>query len=335
MATSHCLVTWSISHHLTPQEDKAWNEWVAQQGPVFNHTAFAQACRCIGFIPRYAIESDHSRAIFYTKSVGPAWLKLEWVVFFSEPSYPPEISEAAKTIHARALIQLLRLKNPATLGTIGSMARFPVPVDNSSDLLQIPFGTYQMDLSKTEEALWAAVHSKHRNAIRAGEKQNVSVGLETDWHAFYVFLKDTLTRAGEACPPESYLKEAAQGLHPHGACQLWVAKHQSQWQAAALLLLTPERAYYWFGATTKEPATGAGNLLHWTIIKELKKSGVLVYDLGGARPHLSQDSKLYSIQRFKERFGGTYHEFPQWKIVHGAFRSKILQMLFQIKSLLP
>jgi len=333
MAHQTVTSSWAIADRLSETEEKFWNDFIQRHGSVFHLTPYAKACASIGYKARFASFGEEARTIAFTKKVGPSTLGLNWVVFFAEPAFADTcpLQDRPKITHE--LLAAFSAKHPAYISTIGSMARFMSGESLPSGVKQTPFGTYEIDLTPTEDILWATVHSKHRNAIRAAEKLGVSVSEESDWETFYQLLGDTLKRAGEAYPPSAYLLPASEGLKRACACTLWVAKHEGRWQAAALILYTAKRAYYWFGATESKAVTGSGNLLHWTLMKALKSQGIKTYDLGGARPGLNPESKLYGIQRFKERFGGIYRDYPQWRLDCSPVRSAILRSLVTVKRI--
>ena len=52
------------------------------------------------------------------------------------------------------------------------------------------------------------------------------------------------------------------------------------------------------------------NLLYWSIILWAKKSGFKIFDLGGYQLNAKEGNKLYSINRFKMRWGGEIKESP-------------------------
>jgi len=331
-------MAWSISHQLMPQDLAHWNQRIESSGSVFLHAGFAENTRSIGFLPNYAswvTEEDPlaAQAVFFTKQVGPKAFGLQWAVFFGEPRYSDAFGGTEQVRLFGQLLAAIKSINPAYIGTIGSMCRFSPKISGIPEDARItPFGTYEILLSESEETLWSRIHSKHRNAVRSATKEGVVVGESEDWGRFYGLLKETLARTGEACPGSSYVCGVGQSLQKEGLAKLFVAAHNGEWQAAAFILGNTSRAYYWFGATASPSTTGSGNLLHWTIIQKLKSSGVSIYDLGGARPVVNPDSKLAGIQRFKERFGGTYVEVPQWRLACSPARAALLAGLKRMRG---
>jgi lipid II:glycine glycyltransferase (peptidoglycan interpeptide bridge formation enzyme) len=70
------------------------------------------------------------------------------------------------------------------------------------------------------------------------------------------------------------------------------------------------------------------NLIYWTIIEYGKKINAGGFDLGGYEPNAKKGSKLYEINRFKERWGGKIVKYPVYsKNPFYILGKKIKQML--------
>lgn len=99
--------------------------------------------------------------------------------------------------------------------------------------------------------------------------------------------------------------------------------------AAAVLFYNNYSAYYLYGGTIAKPLTGASNLLHWEIIKFLKRSGAKYYDLVGARITPSKNSKTEGIQRFKSRFGAQLKTGYLWKMPISKIKYKVYSLFLK------
>lgn len=329
-------MSWTIQKKLEKVAEERWNSWLLKHGSVFHLSHFAEGTRQVGFEPMYAslCDSSHTtvaQTTLFIKRVGIGPIKLRWCVFFAEPSYSKSLNLDLQASYFKDLINQASAFKLAYVATTGSMARFSTEIPEKAE--QIPFGTFEIDLGRSEDTLWENLHSKHRNSVRAAQKTGILVEESTDINAFYNLLTHTLARTKEPAPPQSYINAVFQSLHPNGYARLFSATQDSQIHASALILLTQERAYYWFGATAPSSATGSGNLLHWEIIRALKRCHVRTYDLGGARPHVPESSKLFGIYRFKERFGGQFISAPQWKLTLSSSKSRMLSQLQKVKRL--
>ncbi len=178
----------------------------------------------------------------------------------------------------------------------------PAPWRPAPDHIQLA-RTSTVDLSRSEEELWAALRSKTRQYVRKAETRGVRVMPD----AAGTFLPDvqriyqaTAARAGFALhTPEYYQRiHAAFGPHTRLSCAvvdgrpeafLWVV----QGGGVAIEL--------YGGATDRGAETKANYALKWQAIVQARRDGCAVYDLNG-RLHAG-------IEQFKGGFGGTETDY--------------------------
>jgi len=105
--------------------------------------------------------------------------------------------------------------------------------------------------------------------------------------------------------------------------------------AASILVLTEERAIYYYGASVSDDAMRkqkGPEALQWQMIQDAKAFGSHVYDfLGVANPDDPHDS-LQGVTRFKEKFGGTIVKFPSKKITILSWKGHIFLWIFSLKK---
>lgn len=199
--------------------------------------------------------------------------------------------------------------------------------------VRIPFGNYICDLEQSEEDLFAAVHSKHRNCIRKAIKDGVYVesGCTEDLLDKYMDM-DRATWERSQCngvPKEFYLKRMAS--FPDN-CRIFISYFDGVPQSGAFIYYDADKAYYMFGANKDHPHNGAGNLLQWEIVLWLKKIGVKSYSFVGCRIQEDEDSKYHEIQRFKQRFGGELLEGYMFKSVLNPVMYKLYVFALSLKK---
>lgn len=202
-----------------------------------------------------------------------------------------------------------------------------------SGAIGVPFGSYVRELSAPTEAIWAGMHSKHRNVIRNAERLGVTVknGFE-HFEAAYLLIKASLERSRHSIESEEsfFLKVKRYGVH----CSIYVAYSRDGIpQASAILPFSRLRCYYLWGGTRDHPILGSANLLHWKAMCDMKMRGVLEYDFVGGRINPPQGSRLEGIQRFKERFGASFRTGMIWKMPLNKNRYLIYRMLASIYSM--
>ncbi|MBF0181250.1 MAG: GNAT family N-acetyltransferase [Magnetococcales bacterium] len=188
-----------------------------------------------------------------------------------------------------------------------------------------PFGTYLVDLTQPEEALWEGMHPKHRNMTRRARQEGVEIRPELDREAFATLMRETYARGGrEHGFSGRYLEALLRELD--GQALFWSAVHRGELQAALIVPYDGLTGYYLHGASHAGGVPGASNLLHWEAMRHLKSVGVGHYDLGGAR-ETTDDPRLEGIFRFKQRFGGPFVHCYHWKKVISPVRERLHALL--------
>ncbi len=194
-----------------------------------------------------------------------------------------------------------------------------------------PFGSYRVDLSKSEEALWKNIHAKHRNVIRRAKKNGVEIHFGEAWFTpVYRNITQTLARNGMSMIAETKLRQLLLNI-PESvlvACSMF----EGEVQSSAIVLYSKHRGYYFWGGTSPHCHLGANNLLHWKIMKRLKREGVKTYDFVGARIDPSEHPRLAGIQRFKSRFGASLERGYLWKYPLKQWKYDLFYALLRLKQ---
>lgn len=193
---------------------------------------------------------------------------------------------------------------PATNNTI-----FRVCPDGA---MAAPYGTFIVDLTQTEEALWTNLHSKHRNVIRNAINKGVEIrcGLE-HFSTAYELTRETLKRSKLGFMSYGEFERFVRGLNEN--VKIFVAFNQGSPQGCAVLPFSSHSAYYLYGGSVSSPLTGAMNLLQWEAIRTFRNLGVKHYDFVGVRINPEKGSKQEGLMAFKQRFGGRLTQGYMWK----------------------
>jgi hypothetical protein len=180
----------------------------------------------------------------------------------------------------------------------------------------LPWGSYLVDLRKTENAIFDSFDSAHKNRIRKAIKDGVAIASTKDVAMIYHNIKETMDRQHLLFyPSKRYLLELQQKLQQN--ITFHIAEKDHSLQGVAVVLHNKLGAYYYYGGSIAEPSPGSLTLLHYEIIKDLKTKGVPVYDLMGARLSQNNDAKIEGIQRFKRRFASSMRAgFCFRKVLH-------------------
>jgi hypothetical protein len=165
----------------------------------------------------------------------------------------------------------------------------------------LPWGSYIVDLTKTETEIFEAFDAKHRNMIRRAAKGGVTVTSSADVFVIFENLKETMTRQKLLFFPSlSYLTELQSKLRDK--ITFYLAMHEGKLQGTAVVVHNNCGGFYYYGGSIAEPYPGSLAFMQYEIMKHLKAGGAPVYDLMGARIAGENNEKIENIQRFKRRF---------------------------------
>jgi hypothetical protein len=161
-----------------------------------------------------------------------------------------------------------------------------------------------IDLQKTEDELWADVHSKHRNVIRKAEKENVIIKAVDSLNEFIKLMESTYESQKNKAPNYEFIKKYYAVLKANNAVSIFIAYHNEIPLIGAFVTKLGNTAYYAFGGSTNN-SLGAGNLLQWHIMKQLKSENISFYNLGQVAKEDDESNLKFSkgISSFKRRFG--------------------------------
>jgi hypothetical protein len=201
--------------------------------------------------------------------------------------------------------------------------------DNS---INTPFGTYTIDLSRSEEYLWNNMHQKHRNVVRHAMKNGVKIiRSKDDPDLIYKILSRTLERSGMGFSGKDYFDRILKSLDKN--IEIFSAYKDDVFQGCAVIPFNEYSAYYLWGGSVDNPELGSMNLLQWEAIRYFKKLGVREYNFVGARIKPAPGSKLEGIQRFKSRFGAEMKTGYLWKMPLNPLKYFLFKLSIMIRNI--
>ena len=160
-------------------------------------------------------------------------------------------------------------------------------------------GSYELDLTVGEEALWSGLRSSCRRAVRKARKQDLEMVPLPDADLYVDLLDATFARRGTVGPhPRRFFHVMMEELMPRDLLWAWGVQHQGRVIAAGLFLHDDRKVHFLSGASLLSDAYRSlrhNNLLHWHAIATAAQHGLATYDLGGRG--------IPGIDRFKESFG--------------------------------
>ncbi len=226
-------------------------------------------------------------------------------------------------------LAILKIKQDSKIDFISQPKTNVVFNSYPDDAIYSPFGSYIVDLSFDEEQLWKNIHTKHKNVIKRAIKNDVNVKFGSEiFDDAYNVIFDTLRRNNMSMIEKNSLLKLLDTNEKNfliGCSYL-----ENRPQGSVIILYDKYKAFYFWGGTSKDLILGANNLLHWEVIKELKKRDVKYYDFVGARIN-TKDSRLLGIQRFKSRFGSKLKTGYLWKYPIKKWKYYIFSFLYNLK----
>jgi hypothetical protein len=189
----------------------------------------------------------------------------------------------------------------------------------------VEWGSFTVDLTRPETAIFDSFHRYHRSAIRHASSEGVEISQTGNIETIYQILRDTMVRQHLLFfPSQSYLSELQRRLGEN--ISFYIASHKSTVQGAAVIVHNHLGAFYYYGGSIDQPFKGSMNLMQYEIIKHLKQKNIPVYDLMGARIITGGDSKIEGIQRFKSRFASGMRKGHSFRYVVNPLRHRMFVM---------
>lgn len=196
----------------------------------------------------------------------------------------------------------------------------------------IPWGSYLVDLSLSEDELLMSFHVKHRNVIRKAIKDGVIIENNATTEDVCNCISHTLNRQKVHAPSLSYYEELSKDI-PNNV-GFYVAKLNDEIEGCAVIIYDENCGYYMYGGSCPKPHTGSLNYLQYEIMRDLKTKGVKTYDLVGARIVYNEDSKYAGIQRFKSRFASEEIKGYSFRYIVKPFKFKLFSIAVKLYGLL-
>lgn len=173
-----------------------------------------------------------------------------------------------------------------------------------------PTTTSQIDLTKSEDALLAAMEKDTRYSTRAAIRRGVEVKQTNNIEQFKNLYFATAKRKG-FWPAKKELEALWKVFYQENAVTILTAFYQGTPLATTLLLYQNKIGSYYHAASANEHRElMAPYLLLWEAMKFLKKKGCAVFDLEGIHdPRIPSTRSWKGFTLFKKGFGGREVEY--------------------------
>lgn len=189
--------------------------------------------------------------------------------------------------------------------------------------------TFKIDLTQTENELFANLSQKTRYNVRLAIKKGVTIEentTEAGMNQYLTILKETTKRQGFYAHSANYFHTMWQTLGSSGMLKIFEARYQNECLASWILFSLNGTFYYPYGASSsKNREVMASNLMMWEMIKYGKSLGCKEFDLWGALgPDAKDNHPWVGFHRFKAGYGGTLMEYL------GSFDLVLQPMKYQL-----
>ncbi|MDR0784869.1 MAG: peptidoglycan bridge formation glycyltransferase FemA/FemB family protein [Treponema sp.] len=183
-----------------------------------------------------------------------------------------------------------------------------------------PPDTVLIDIIPEESDILARMKSKWRYNVRLAVKKGVTVRQAdaNELPKFYKILKETAKRDGIAIHNIGYYEMLFSHCrdYPQGGQEtaLYLAEHEGEVLAGAVVLLRGGNAVYLYGASSDNKRNlMAPYLVQWKAMTDAKAKGCAVYDLFGIPPSEDSSHPMAGLYQFKTGFGGrVIHRPGSW-----------------------
>ena len=171
--------------------------------------------------------------------------------------------------------------------------------------------SWMLDIRLGEESLLSGMKKNTRYGIRKAEKDGIEIksgSAKEDFEIFWNLYSKTAERQSFVPFPRRFVEAEFLRFRENDCIKLYFAYYKNKPISTAFIVFGPNSAFYHHGASLHEHGSiTPGELLQWTIIKDVKARGLSYYDFWGVLPEGVKDHAWSRLDHFKKGFGG----FPQ------------------------
>lgn len=174
--------------------------------------------------------------------------------------------------------------------------------------------SFIIDLTQSEEELFANLKNKWRYNVRVALKHGVQVEVDNSPEAFEEYIrlwKETTSRQKFYAHDEAYQRNMWESVTASGMGNLLKASYQGKTLGIWILFMCNGVLYYPYGASSRENReVMANNLLAWEAIRFGKANNCRLFDMWGSLgPDPDKEDPWYGFHKFKQGYGGDLVEF--------------------------
>lgn len=174
--------------------------------------------------------------------------------------------------------------------------------------------SFQLDLTKSEDELFAQLNSKTRYNVNLAYKKGVIITEDTSqagMNTYLDILAETTKRQGFYAHGPDYFQKMWDVLSNSGMLRIFHAVYQDTVLTSWIMFEFNGVLYYPYGASRSiHRNVMASNLMMWEMIRYGQTRGLKVFDMWGSLgPEPDKKHPWYGFHRFKKGYGGALVEF--------------------------
>lgn len=177
--------------------------------------------------------------------------------------------------------------------------------------------TVLVDVTGTEDEVFARFGKKARNAINRGKREGIIVtrvpATDANCTRFFALLAETAGGGRFQLRPEAYFHKFWQEFEKSNTGQMFFAERDGKLLAAAFAARLGTKTTYKEGASVRDKtAYGVSHLLQWEVMRWANEMGATVHDLCGTPPSDRTDDKtheLHGVGSFKRSFNSEVTDY--------------------------
>jgi lipid II:glycine glycyltransferase (peptidoglycan interpeptide bridge formation enzyme) len=174
--------------------------------------------------------------------------------------------------------------------------------------------TFQLDLRKSEDALFAQLASKTRYNVNLAFKKGVQIIEDSSEHGMETYidiLQETTERQKFYAHTPAYFRTMWQALGQSGMMRIFHAMYENTVIVSWIMFVFNDVLYYPYGASRAvHRDVMASNLMMWEMMKYGREQHCHTFDMWGALgPDANEKDPWFGFHRFKKGYGGVLTEF--------------------------
>ena len=173
---------------------------------------------------------------------------------------------------------------------------------------------------RSEEQVLAGMNQLWRRNIKKAIKQGVEVSLggRDDLRLFHDVYVETAARDHFTPRPLAYFERMYDALcaEDPDRMKIYLARHEGDLVAAAMMVQVGNHAWYAYGAsTTAKREVRGSNAIQWQMMRDALAAGATVYDMRGITDTLDPSDSHVGLIQFKVGTGGEAVEYlGEWDL---------------------